>query len=88
MLVLSRSEEESIIIGDDIEVCIVRIDGSTVRLGITAPKAIPVHRKEVYELIKESNQAACAAAKKTGVLPAKSLQKLRDQSKSKSPKVK
>tara|TARA_B100001248_G_scaffold262589_1_gene259778 strand:+ start:79963 stop:80223 length:261 start_codon:yes stop_codon:yes gene_type:complete len=86
MLVLSRSEDESIVIGDEIEVCIVRIDGNTVRLGIKAPKAVPVHRKEVYESIKESNQAAVVAANKTEVLPQKALQKLRDQSKAKNDK--
>ena len=52
MLVLSRRKDESIMIGDDVEVTIVDIRGVKVRLGITAPKAIPVHRKEVYEAIQ------------------------------------
>ena len=52
MLVLSRQKDESIMIGDDVEVFIVDVRGDKVRLGITAPKSIPVHRKEVYEAIQ------------------------------------
>ena len=56
MLVLSRKRDESIMIGDDVEVIIVDIRGHKVRLGITAPVEIPVHRKEVYEAIKQAGQ--------------------------------
>ena len=52
MLVLSRRKDESIMIGDNIEITIVDIRGNKVRLGITAPKKIPVHRREVYEAIQ------------------------------------
>ena len=52
MLVLSRQRDESIMIGDDIEITIVDVRGEKVRLGITAPSHVPVHRKEVYEAIK------------------------------------
>ena len=52
MLVLSRRKDESIMIGDDVEITIVDIRGDKVRLGITAPKTIPVHRREVYEAIQ------------------------------------
>jgi carbon storage regulator len=52
MLVLSRQKDESIIIGDDIEITIVDVRGDKVRLGITAPKNITVHRREVYEAIQ------------------------------------
>lgn len=52
MLVLSRYQNESIIIGDNIEVTIVDIGGKKVRLGINAPKEISVHRKEIYETIQ------------------------------------
>lgn len=58
MLVLSRQRDETIMIGDDIEVTVVDIRGDKVRLGITAPKEIAVHRKEVYEAIKRENRAA------------------------------
>lgn len=52
MLVLSRTKDESIMIGDDVEITIVDVRGDKVRLGITAPKEIPVHRMEVYKAIQ------------------------------------
>jgi carbon storage regulator len=52
MLVLSRQRDESIIIGDNIVITIVDIRGDKVRLGIEAPKEVPVHRREVYEAIQ------------------------------------
>ena len=58
MLVLSRQRDETIMIGDDVEITIVDIRGDKVRLGITAPSEIPVHRKEVYEAIRRENLAA------------------------------
>jgi len=58
MLVLSRQKDESIIIGDDVEVTIVDVRGDKVRLGITAPKSISVHRKEVYEAIQREKKEA------------------------------
>ena len=58
MLVLSRQRDETIMIGDDIEITIVDIRGDKVRLGITAPTTIPVHRKEVYEAIQRENREA------------------------------
>lgn len=61
MLVMSRKRDESIMIGD-IEVKVVDIRGDKVRLGINAPKEVPVHRREVYDAIKREQ-------KKTPVLP-------------------
>jgi carbon storage regulator len=58
MLVLSRQRDETIMIGDDIEVTVVDIRGDKVRLGINDPKEISVHRKEVYEAIRRENKAA------------------------------
>ena len=52
MLVLSRHKDESIMIGGNVEVMIVSVRGNKVQLGITAPKEISVHRKEVYEAIQ------------------------------------
>ncbi len=51
MLVLSRKNNESIVINDDIIITIVEIRGDKVRLGIVAPRDVPVHRQEVYEAI-------------------------------------
>jgi len=51
MLVLSRKKNESIVINNDITVTVVEIRGDKVRLGIVAPKEVPVHRQEVYEAI-------------------------------------
>lgn len=58
MLVLSRHRDETIMIGDDIELTVVDIRGDKVRLGIKAPSNIPVHRKEVYEAIRLENEEA------------------------------
>ena len=58
MLVLSRTRDETIMIGDDIEITVVDVRGDKVRLGINAPTTIPVHRKEVYEAIKRENHQA------------------------------
>ena len=58
MLVLSRQKDQTIMIGDNIEITVVDIRGDKVRLGITAPSSIPVHRKEVYEAIKQENKQA------------------------------
>ncbi|MBL7132837.1 MAG: carbon storage regulator CsrA [Phycisphaerae bacterium] len=57
MLVLSRQRDESIIIGDDVEITIVDIRGDKVRLGINAPAHIPVHRREIYDAMKERQGA-------------------------------
>lgn len=58
MLVLSRQRDETIMIGDDIELTIVDIRGDKVRIGIKAPSRIAVHRKEVYEAIRLENEKA------------------------------
>jgi len=58
MLVLTRKTDESIMIGDSIEVKVLSVDGNSIKLGIQAPRAVPVHRKEVYEEIVRENQAA------------------------------
>ena len=55
MLVLTRKVNESIMIGDSIEVVVVSVHGEQVKLGIKAPRDIPVHRREVYEAIQKEN---------------------------------
>ena len=62
MLVLSRQKDESIMIGDDVEITIVDVRGDKVRLGITAPREIPVHRREVYEAIQREKSEKEAEA--------------------------
>jgi len=65
MLVLSRKKDESIVINNDITIVVVEIRGDKVRLGVEAPKEVPVHRREVYDAIArgepvaESLPAAC-----------------------------
>ncbi|HEY2412924.1 MAG TPA: carbon storage regulator CsrA [Pirellulaceae bacterium] len=54
MLVLSRKKNESIVINNDITIVVVEIRGDKVRLGIEAPKEVPVHRREVYDAIKRN----------------------------------
>ncbi|PWW29453.1 carbon storage regulator CsrA [Cytobacillus oceanisediminis] len=58
MLVLTRKLKESIMIGDDIEISVLFIDGDQVKLGINAPKNIDIHRKEIYLSIQQENSNA------------------------------
>jgi len=58
MLVLSRTRDESIIIGDNVVVTVVDVRGDKVKLGIEAPQDVSVHRREVYEAIRRENQQA------------------------------
>jgi carbon storage regulator len=58
MLVLSRKKNESIVINDDITIVVVEIRGDKVRLGVEAPKEVPVHRREVFEAIRRNEAAA------------------------------
>ena len=58
MLVLSRKKNESIVINNDITIVVVEIRGDKVRLGVDAPKEIPVHRREVYDAIQRNAAAA------------------------------
>lgn len=60
MLVLARQRDETIMIGDDIEVTVVDIRGDKVRLGISAPRTVSVHRKEVYDAIRRENKSSAA----------------------------
>lgn len=69
MLVLSRQRDESIMIGDNVQITIVDIRGDKVRLGIVAPNEIPVHRKEVFDAIqRENREAAGVTADDVGTL--------------------
>ena len=66
MLVLTRKINESIVINDDVSVLVVEVRGDRVRLGIEAPKDVTVHRKEVYDVIRES---AVSGKPKSGASP-------------------
>lgn len=72
MLVLTRKKGESIIIGENIEVTVVEVQGDQVRLGIKAPKNISVHRQEIFMEIQEENKLAS----KVKALPNDILKKL------------
>jgi carbon storage regulator len=63
MLVLSRKKNESIVINDDITIVVVEIRGDKVRLGVEAPKEVPVHRSEVYQAIHRNDDHASDATK-------------------------
>ena len=67
MLVLSRQKEQSIMIGDDVEITIIDVRGDKVRLGIAAPKGITVHRKEVWEAIQKEKEIKKAEEEGTEV---------------------
>lgn len=58
MLALSRKKGESIVINNDIEVTILDIKGDQIKIGVVAPKSVPVYRKEVYTQIQDANKAA------------------------------
>lgn len=60
MLALSRKINESIMIGNSVEVTVLEIKGEQVKIGISAPKAVPVYRKEIYLQIQEANKGAVA----------------------------
>ena len=62
MLVLSRKKNESIVINNDITIVVVEIRGDKVRLGVEAPKEVPVHRREVYDAIRRNELAEGKAA--------------------------
>ena len=61
MLVLSRKINQSIMVGDNVRIVVVAVDRDQVKLGIEAPRDIPVHRSEIYEEIQRTNQSAAAS---------------------------
>ena len=60
MLALSRKQGESIVIGNNIEITVLEAKGDQVKIGISAPKSVPVYRKEIYAQIQEENREAVA----------------------------
>ena len=68
MLALSRKINESIMIGHDIEITVLEIKGEQVKLGINAPKSVPLYRKEIYVQIQEANKEAVSTVASPDVL--------------------
>ncbi|MED3802752.1 carbon storage regulator CsrA [Lysinibacillus xylanilyticus] len=62
MLVLSRKKDESIMIGDQIEIKILAVEGEQIKIGIVAPKTVKVHRSEVFEAIQAQNREALSVS--------------------------
>lgn len=62
MLALSRKQGEAVVIGSDVEITVLEIKGEQVKLGIVAPKSVPIYRKELYVQMKEANQEAIKQA--------------------------
>ena len=62
MLVLSRKCDQSLIVGEDITITVLGIEGDRVKLGIRAPRSVPVLREEVYQQLRQANQGAADAA--------------------------
>lgn len=58
MLALSRKKGEAIVINNNIEVVVIDIKGEQIKLGVSAPKSVPIYRKEVYEQIEDANKEA------------------------------
>lgn len=69
MLVLTRKRDESIIIGDDIRVTVVDVRGDQVKIGIDAPRVIPVHREEIFNEIRESRRGKSRLGEAGGAAP-------------------
>jgi carbon storage regulator len=68
MLALSRRVNESIVIGNDIEITVLEVKGDQIKIGITAPKSVPIYRKEIYLQIQESNKEAAGTSVSDEVL--------------------
>lgn len=60
MLALSRKKDEAIVVNNNIEITVLEVKGDHVKLGITAPKSVPIYRKEVYLQIQESNKESAS----------------------------
>jgi carbon storage regulator len=62
VLVLTRRKGESIILGTNVEIRVLEVSRHQVKIGIQAPRAIPVYRKEIYDKVREANQAAASSS--------------------------
>jgi carbon storage regulator len=80
MLVLSRKKGQSIMIGHDIEISIIDVQGEQIRLGINAPRSVTIHRKEVFEEIIQENKQAASTATSPDIIRAIRLEKKENKS--------
>ena len=87
MLVFTRKRHEAIVIGDGIEVRVLRVGRDGVRLGVTAPSSISVHRREIYDQIREENRVAAAATTSAASLAERLRRGARDQAVTLGPPV-
>ena len=62
MLIITRRAGQKIMLGDDVTVHVMEIVGNSVRIGVEAPKSLPVYREEIWAAVKEENQASATAA--------------------------
>jgi carbon storage regulator len=73
MLQLTRKPGETIVIGDDVRVQVIQIAGGAVRIGIDAPRSVPIYREEIWDAVREENAAAATASElPPGLGPARS----------------
>jgi carbon storage regulator len=79
MLVLSRKKGQSIMIGHDIEISIIDVQGEQIRLGINAPRSVTIHRKEVFEEIVQENKQAASTAISPDVIRTMRIEKKEDE---------
>lgn len=61
MLIITRRPGEKIVLGDDVTITVMEVSGQTVRLGIDAPKELPIYREEIWAAVKQENEAAARA---------------------------
>jgi carbon storage regulator len=80
VLVFTRKRDEAVVIGDGVEVRVLRIGRDSIRLGVTAPTSVPVHRLEIYEQIRAENQMAAAILKSPDRLSQLRKQKIKEVS--------
>jgi carbon storage regulator len=69
VLIITRKEGEKVMIGDDVVVTVVEVNGNTIRLGIDAPRALPVYREELWAAVRDENRAAASAPAELPALP-------------------
>ncbi len=78
MLILTRRSDETICVGDEVKITVLGIKGSQVRIGVDAPREVPVHREEIYQRIQAAADAAETCQKTTPGMPESSSEEVVD----------